>query len=127
VNEVKIKLLVVAVCLTALIGCASTDKDMKKYALNSIREGKEIVNEVVKKIYKKIATRNYVVKKGDCLWDIADEQYGDPFVWPAIYKSNRDMIENPDVIEIDQELKIEFGFSNIEIYNFKEKASKYGE
>ena len=40
------------------------------------------------------------VKKGECLWTIASykEIYNDPFMWPLIYKANKDKIKDPDLI-----------------------------
>lgn len=42
----------------------------------------------------------YEVVPGDCLWKIAglDKIYGDPYQWPKIYKANKDMISNPELI-----------------------------
>ncbi len=37
----------------------------------------------------------YIVKKGDCLWNIAKKLYGDPLKWKAIYRLNRRKIKNP--------------------------------
>jgi LysM repeat protein len=48
----------------------------------------------------------YVVKPGDTLWDIAERQYGDGRLWPAIYRANRDSIDDPDRIYPGQELTI---------------------
>ena len=48
----------------------------------------------------------HVVKAGSCLWDISGDQYGDAFKWTLIYKANRDQIEDPDIIEIGQQLTI---------------------
>lgn len=46
------------------------------------------------------------VKKGDCLWNIAGDSryYDDAFLWPVIYKANRDEITDPDIIEVGQTL-----------------------
>ncbi len=40
------------------------------------------------------------VVKGECLWWISEYQeiYKDPFMWPLIYKANRDKINDPDLI-----------------------------
>ena len=40
------------------------------------------------------------VKKGECLWIIASykEIYNDPFMWPLIYKANKEKIKDPDLI-----------------------------
>jgi LysM repeat protein len=39
--------------------------------------------------------RVYVVKKGDCLWKIAQRYYGRGALWPRIYDANRKQIKNP--------------------------------
>jgi peptidoglycan hydrolase CwlO-like protein len=50
----------------------------------------------------------YTVVKGDCLWNIAkmDEHYENPFAWPKIYESNKDKIDDPDLIYPKQVFKI---------------------
>jgi nucleoid-associated protein YgaU len=43
------------------------------------------------------ASTEYVVKPGDTLRSIAEEQYGDAGEWPRIYQANRDVIgADPD-------------------------------
>jgi hypothetical protein len=41
--------------------------------------------------------RIHIVVPGDTLWDISDAYLGTPWVWPSIWKDNRD-IENPHLI-----------------------------
>ena len=50
----------------------------------------------------------YLVQKGDSLWKISakEEIYQDPLKWPIIYNSNRDIIDDPDLIYPDQQLII---------------------
>ncbi len=50
----------------------------------------------------------HVVKKGECLWIIASykEIYNDPFMWPLIYRANKDKIRDPDLIFPKQVFKI---------------------
>jgi len=59
----------------------------------------------------------YVVKKGDTLPSIAarHEIYNDSFMWPLIYKANRDQIKDPRVLYTGQDLKIprEMGLDEI--------------
>lgn len=46
------------------------------------------------------------VKKGDTLYNIAEEIYGYGFMWRAIYRNNKDKIENPDLIQEGLKLKV---------------------
>lgn len=50
---------------------------------------------------------HHTVVKGDTLWAISGSKayYGDPFLWPAIYKANRDQLADPHLIEVGQELE----------------------
>jgi len=58
----------------------------------------------------------YTVIKGDCLWNISKDKkiYGDPFMWPLIYKANKDKIKNPDLIYPNQEFVIPFNYDEKE-------------
>ena len=46
------------------------------------------------------------VKKGDCLWNIAKEVYGNGSMYTKIYEANKDKITNPNLIYPDQILTI---------------------
>jgi LysM repeat protein len=48
----------------------------------------------------------YTVKKGDCLWNIAKQYYGDGSKYTKIYEANKDKITNPNLIYVDQVLTI---------------------
>jgi len=50
----------------------------------------------------------YEVMKGDHLWGIASkpEIYEDPYMWPRIYRANREMIKDPDMIYPKQMLTV---------------------
>jgi len=54
---------------------------------------------------------SYEVAKGDHLWGIAsnDEIYGDAYMWPRIYRANREQIADPDLIYPAQMLTVPFG------------------
>ena len=56
-------------------------------------------------IYKSYAVKGvYTVRlipdRRDCLWRIAEYKdiYGDPYKWPRIWRRNRKLIQNPDLI-----------------------------
>lgn len=50
----------------------------------------------------------YIVQKGDCLWDIAEDMLGDGMYWKQIYETNRGVIgDNPDLLFVGISLRIE--------------------
>lgn len=58
-------------------------------------------------------TQRYIVRKGDCLWDLAERYLGSPWEWPRIYTyNNRESIikltgrgiKDPDLIYVGQVL-----------------------
>ncbi len=53
-------------------------------------------------------TIEHVVESGETLWSIAglSDVYDDPYLWPVIYKFNRDQIKDPSRIYAGQRLQI---------------------
>ena len=51
-------------------------------------------------------SRTYTVLTGDSLSKIARKLYGDANRWRAIFDANRDQLDNPDLIQPGQVLKI---------------------
>jgi len=70
------------------------------------------------------AADHYLVQKHDCLWTIAGKSsvYGDSFDWPLLFKTNRDQIQDPDLIYPRQDLKVGRGISNEEMNHAKRLA-----
>ena len=56
----------------------------------------------------KSATIEHRVEPGETLWSIAAQSdvYADPYLWPLIYKFNRDQITDPSMIYPNQILQI---------------------
>jgi nucleoid-associated protein YgaU len=52
------------------------------------------------------AGRTYTVVQGDSLSKIARREYGDANQWRKIYEANKDVIEDPNLIEVGQDLII---------------------
>ena len=52
------------------------------------------------------AEQTYTVESGDSLWAIAERHYGDGNQWPRIFEANRDQLDNPDLIQPGQVLRI---------------------
>jgi hypothetical protein len=53
-------------------------------------------------------TETYTIRKGDTLWDIAQERLQDPFRWPLLWRLNP-QVEDPDLIMPGQELQVPTG------------------
>lgn len=58
--------------------------------------------EISQNIKENIGLDEYVVKKGDSLWKIAEMKYNDGYKWSQIAKENN--LKNPGSIEIGQKL-----------------------
>ncbi len=54
---------------------------------------------------RKGAAEQYIIKKGDTLWDISNAFLKDPFLWPFIWKANL-YITNPDLIYPGNKLEV---------------------
>jgi nucleoid-associated protein YgaU len=52
------------------------------------------------------ATQYHEVKKGDTLWKIAEQYYGDGNLYKDIFEANKDILKDPNVIKVGQNLKI---------------------
>ena len=54
---------------------------------------------------------DYSVVKGDNLWNIAKKEtiYDDPYMWPRIFRANREQIQDPDLIYPKQVLAVPYG------------------
>jgi len=52
--------------------------------------------------------KDYLVKKGDCLWNISKQEsiFGDGSRWPVIFKANKTEIKDPKLIYPGQKLQI---------------------
>ena len=48
----------------------------------------------------------YTIQKGDTLWKIADEMYGDGKKWKNIYRFNKDKIKDPNRLKAGLKLVI---------------------
>ena len=52
------------------------------------------------------ASRFYLIQKGDTLYGIAKEFYGDGMKYPQLFEANREVIEDPDKIYPGQKIRI---------------------
>ena len=80
---------------------------LKEKAAGNYGKAQDYFNEAQRYIdvYKSYAVKGVytvrlIVDRRDCLWRIAEypDIYGDPYKWPAIWRRNRKLIQNPDLI-----------------------------
>lgn len=92
--------------------------------VEELEEGESVLEEV--EVVEEVPVVDYhVVKKGECLWWIAEYEdiYNDPFMWPLIYDANKDKIKNPNLIYPGQEFSIpRAGYSLEEIQDARKSA-----
>ena len=54
----------------------------------------------------KVELETYVVQPGDSLSKIAKEKYGDMMRWPEIFEANKELLKDPNLIQVGQKLVI---------------------
>ncbi|MEZ7195858.1 LysM peptidoglycan-binding domain-containing protein [Pseudodesulfovibrio karagichevae] len=128
----KLILLAIALCVMFAWGCS---KKVQTEPEVVVVEEKEVVVEtapapvvdpmaVYKAEYDALPV-THTVTKGECLWWISEYKhvYNDPFMWPMIYKANRDKIKNPDLIYPGQQFDVpRYGFDLEEVKASRKEA-----
>jgi len=82
--------------------------EAKKDAEKTMALAREKANELWAAWLEKRFPSVYLVRKGETLADISAKKlvYGDSYLWPILYKSNRDQIRDPQYIFPGQKLSI---------------------
>lgn len=108
-------MMILVIAGTLAYGCSSSRKRVE-----SGKTPKKAAKPV------KMTTGDYTVAKRDTLWDIAgkSEIYGDNFQWPLIFKANRDVIQDPDLIYPDQSFTISKGHSDEDVAHARDLARR---
>jgi nucleoid-associated protein YgaU len=80
-------------------GSSSTETDAPKADFSNVQGGSSSTEET-------IGEQTYTVQKGDTLSHVAQQFYGKASGWNRIFEANRDQLDNPDLIQPGQVLKI---------------------
>ena len=91
-------------------------KTNKIAALPEMKKKIVKIDKLLGQIKARIAqpiTVDYMVERGDNLWNIAKKEsvYDDPYMWPRIYRANKEMIKDPDLIYPKQKLAVPYGIA----------------
>lgn len=83
-------------------------------ALPEMMDKLAVIDQMIADLKARIAQPvviDYKVVRGDNLWNIAKKEqiYDDPYMWPRIYRENKDQIKDPDLIYPKQVLGVPFG------------------
>ncbi|EPR43992.1 Peptidoglycan-binding lysin domain-containing protein [Desulfovibrio sp. X2] len=131
----KILMILLAVAFAGAVGCASKQQKAEPVPQPMAVEKPAPVQpapkpaptpmEIYEMNYKQLPSSHTVVK-GECLWRISEQAqiYNDPFMWPLIYKANRDKItKSPNLIYPGQVFSIpRDGFTLADIQSARVQA-----
>lgn len=53
-----------------------------------------------------LETQSFNVESGQSLWDIAENELGNPYLWPVIYHLNQDALSNPNQLLANANIEI---------------------
>lgn len=127
----KLMLLTVACCVVFALGCAKKVEPAAAPAPAPAAQTREAApapqspRQIYEADYAKLPT-SYTVVKGNCLWWISEfkQIYNDPFMWPLIFKANKDKIKNPNLIYPGQNFSIPRTFALDDAKAARVKAGK---
>ena len=71
---------------------------------SSIEPGMKL--KITKVETKQVVSGEYIIARGDSLWKIALKSYGDGYQWTKIWENNKQVIKNPNNLEIGTKIII---------------------
>jgi nucleoid-associated protein YgaU len=87
--------------------CDSHATKEKAILLAGNVKGVESVNDLGLQAPEPVETTEfYTIQRGDTLWKIAKQYYGNGSKYPVIFEANREVIKNPDLIYPGQVVRI---------------------
>lgn len=100
--------------VTAIDSRVAELKQTNMAALPEMLDKLSTIDQLLAELKARIAQPvviDYKVVRGDNLWNISkkDQIYADPYMWPRIYRKNKEQIKDPDLIYPKQVLAVPFG------------------
>ena len=100
--------------LTAIDSRVAELKQSNMAALPEMMDKLSTIDQILAELKAHVAQPvviDYKVVRGDNLWNISKKEqiYDDPYMWPRIYRKNKDHIKDPDLIYPNQVLAVPFG------------------
>ncbi len=82
------------------LGVVEKNKGNYEKAMQYFLEAKRYIAAYKDLAVQTVYTVRLIPERRDCLWRIAEYDfiYGDPYLWPKIWRRNRKLIQNPDLI-----------------------------
>lgn len=82
------------------IGVEEKAKGNFDKAMDYFLEAKKYIAAYKEQAVRSVYTVRLIPERRDCLWRIAEYDfiYGNPYLWPKIWRRNRKLIQNPDLI-----------------------------
>ena len=113
-------------------------KENKISALPEMAAKLADIDKMIAQLKARVAqpvTIDYTVAKGDNLWNISKMEriYADPYMWPRLYRANKEQIQDPDLIYPDQTLAVPYGVAENQhlvtrgVFLFKIAAEVYND
>ncbi len=104
-------------------------RKLKKTILKKIDEGAISIEDIVRNAGEEGNFTFYMVQESDTAEDIAGkkELYGDPSLWPLIYKYNQSRLNQDDIIKSSRLLIIYHHLPENEKADAAKKAEKFGD
>ncbi len=82
------------------LGVKEKNEGNYERAMEYFLEAKKYIAAYKNLAVSSVYTVRLIPERRDCLWRIAEYDfiYGDPYLWPKIWRRNRKLIQNPDLI-----------------------------
>lgn len=82
------------------------DLDLPAFVADQITQDQPQVSPDTSTTQSPATPSQYTTAQGDNLWKIAQDHYGDGYAWTRIWQANRDIISDPNLLLVGQQLTL---------------------